>query len=144
MPTGGATIINISGDGELDDKQTFAYLGGFAKSQSGETLFLEGDQFDFVPMESPGSILKVIILSSDPRTAGECSAKITKNGSPIAQTDLDVKLDATNPQEHKKEIAKGTVTFASGDKIGVELSSDSNLEPNDSDIRVIIHYILDD
>lgn len=126
----------------MDYKQRFIYLGGIAKSETVQ-MHLEIGSFDYSVINAACSLVSIILKSSANRTAGTLSAKITKNGSPIAETDLDIQLDGSNINNAKKTINEDIITFAEGDKLGVQISGDADWEPNDSDIDVEVYWNID-
>lgn len=123
----------------------FTYLGGVAANQSDVQMWANFE-FNKITMPHAGSIVKIVLTGSLPRTTGELSAKITKNTSPVSSTALDVALSSGNPSEHIRETDPDTsgLGFVQGDDIGVILETTSDWNPTNSDISVNVYYILDE
>ena len=119
----------------------FTYLGAFPQSTTDDLYIVDGS-VDFHKMLADGSITRFYIYTSDPRTAGTLSAKITKNGAPLTGA-LDLLLDGTNPQEQLATVAASTApyTFVQTDNLGVQLQSDGTWAPN-TGITVVISAVL--
>ena len=125
----------------LIESQEFVYLGGFPANHVNKPMGDLYDDNDIMPVT--GSIEKIILRSSADRIAGSISAKITKNGAKISETQLDAALDGSNANDVVKTIGKDIITFAAGDKLGVMLDSSSDWSPTTSDIKATIYYRLD-
>lgn len=106
------------------------HYGAFAQNTVLAIFDADGAYQDFT-MPASGSIVKAVLRTDDPRTAGQLDAKLTKNGSPLVGA-LDMTLDGTNPSSHAQNVAPSTApyTFVAGDRLGIELTSDAGWLPD--------------
>lgn len=80
-----------------------------------------------------GSIIGVVVLSNEARTAGTMTVEVTKNG---VGTGLTAVLDATNTTFKATTQAKDADTFVAGDRIGAIITTDATWAPTTADITV--------
>jgi hypothetical protein len=65
-----------------------------------------------------GRVKSVTALLTEPRTGGSLTVKVTKNGA--AQTVLNLTLDGSAPQYDETFGDSDDLTFAAGDRIGLQ------------------------
>ncbi len=75
-----------------------------------------------IRMSSAGSIRGCSILNSAAVTGGSVSVRFRKNGAQASATNYCT-LDTTNTRSNTQEVTSGTITFAAGDTVGVQLVS---------------------
>jgi hypothetical protein len=76
-----------------------------------------------IPVPRAGSVTGISARTEGARTGGTCTVDVTKNGT---ATGLQAVIDATNTQQHQATQAKDTDTFAAGDRIGVDITTDAS------------------
>lgn len=82
----------------------------------------DGDERNCFLATRPGSILRLSIRSSDPRTAGTLTATVAKNGTQVA---LAASIDAAHVSYNDNAVAKDAIAFVAGDLISVQNESAS-------------------
>jgi len=132
-PTASWVAWTIGGGGgeSVLGPMRLAHFGAFPQSTVRDLYDAEG-AYSGVEMPSLGSVIAVVLKTTNPRTAGSLSARLTKNGSPLAAGGLDVALNATNPTRAAAIVLPNTApyTFVAWDTIGVRLTSDGVWLPN--------------
>ncbi|MGQ9524874.1 MAG: hypothetical protein ACUVTZ_08550 [Armatimonadota bacterium] len=89
-----------------------------------------------VVMPRSGSVIAISVTSSAARTAGWASFSVFRNGTMMSG--CSAYLDSTTPQYGYITLAKGTKTFAAGDKLSVRVNSDASLAPATMDVCVVV------
>jgi len=89
-----------------------------------------------VVMPRSGSVIAMSAAGSAARTAGWASFSLFRNG--VMMSGCSVYLDSTTPQYSYLTLAKGTKTFAAGDKLSIRVNSDANLAPTTIDACVVV------
>ena len=139
-------IINTSAtavqDNEYLESEEFKFVGGFNAGQTDILLWRENESTEFITPQK-GSIMRALLRSSQNRISGELNTKIYINDVAVTSSDLDCKLDASVINEDLKETAKGNITFSKKDKITIKATSTADWSPIDSDIELIIWFVLD-
>lgn len=74
-----------------------------------------------IPAPRAGSVVGISIRSEGARTGGTCTVDVTVGG---VATGLQAVLDATNTQQDEATQEKDTDTFALGDRVGVDVTTD--------------------
>lgn len=77
-----------------------------------------------------GRVRSVTALLTEARTAGTLTLKVTKNG--VAQTALNLSIDASATQYDEAFGDRDDLTFAAGDRIGLQVVS-ASFAPTTSD-----------
>jgi hypothetical protein len=92
-----------------------------------------------VTMAYAGDVVAISISSNNARTAGTCTARVTKNG--VAQTGVSqvVVLDGTNTLTNY-QIISPVIAFVAGDTIGVETNTVA-FAPTGADTTVTIWVV---
>lgn len=80
-----------------------------------------------------GSVLGVVVRSTEARTVGTLTAEATING---AATGLTAVLDGTNTTVKATTQAKDADAFAAGDQIGVTITTSADWAPATADVTV--------
>ena len=88
------------------------------------------------PMGYAGSVVGIAVTSSEPRTAGTLTVEATVNGT---GTGLTAALDATNTTTDVTTQAKDTDAFASGDLLGVDMTTTAGWSPSSADLVVTVY-----
>lgn len=136
---GSGPALQLTGDIEASGgfKQGYGFMQvDVAASQSAvalDVLGLVGNTE--VVMLYAGSILGIAISGNVARTAGTLTVDVTKNG---VATGLQAVLDGSNAQYHSATQAKDTDTFAAGDRLGVDITTDGSWAPTTADIVVVV------
>lgn len=82
-----------------------------------------------------GRVRSLTALLTEARTAGTLTIKITKNGT--AQTVLNLTIDATATQYDETFGDQDDLTYAAGDRLGVQVVS-ASFTPTTSDAVAIL------
>lgn len=90
-------------------------------------------------MPWPGEIVGVSVRASAARTAGTLTAEGMVNAG---ATGLTTVLNATNTQSAYARQARGSDTFAAGDKVGARLTTDGSWAPVTADIVVVVWALV--
>jgi len=134
-----AQPISWEGFGDLD------WAGGYATelgpwtqdnvpaAQAAVALQLYGGTRTSRLVVRPGSILGIVVRSSEARTAGTLTVEATKND---VGTGLTATLDATNVTVKATVQAKDADAFAAGDEIGVTITTSADWAPTTADVTV--------
>ena len=90
-------------------------------------------------MELAGSVVGIAIASNDARTAGTLTVDVTVNGT---ATGLQAILDGTNDTYHYATQIAETDTFSAGDRLGVDITTGADWEPDGTPDIVVTVMVL--
>lgn len=80
-----------------------------------------------MPMARAGSVTSILIVLSEPITAGDITVTLRKNG---ANTTSQFTIDSTDGVSAVGELPPGEAVYQEGDTIGIHLGAGSGLTPN--------------
>lgn len=91
-----------------------------------------------VPMAYPGSVVAIMVNSTEARTAGTATFEVFKNGTGIGLTAV---LDGTNTTKKVTTQAFGTDTFVAGDVLDIRVTT-SSWTPTTADVEAgfVVQY----
>lgn len=123
-------------DGEHTFKIPYNFFqDNVAASQSGVALNFTGTTVAEIEAPWAGSIVGIMVVSNDARTADTLTVDATVNGTVIG---LQAVLDVTNSTHHSDTQAKDTDSFSAGDRIGVKITTGGSWTPVTADILVMV------
>lgn len=129
---------------EMTKPADLAFLG-LIQSMSNVQVFEVGGVVTETVMPKPGFIIAHTTQMDTPITAGVLNMRLTKNGSILGSTALDLQMDVVNPAKRFAAIAPGDLNFQflANDVIGAQVSTDGAFLPIGSSVTSKIYVKFD-
>lgn len=115
----------------------FTYLGEVPIDLTDEQLYEPTGTINYFIAEKDGSFVHHQGSFSDDVVAGTANAILSVNGTGVSSSLLDLDFDNIDSNDLYASVPEQTVdlTFVAGDKLGIQLTTDSSFDSNEASYR---------
>ena len=137
--------ISSSGRSQMPRAIDYAYFGGIAAGQTDVDVYESTGTTQEVTQKAAGSLVGIEVHLESDRTAGTLTIEPTINGTKVTSAVLDITIDNSTVNNATAATAPGTanLTFTSGQRLGVAITSDGSWAPTNATIKITLLVVYD-